>query len=70
LTLLQSNSDPDTRERYWTDVAFFLSAGEQAPLKSAQEVFQMPISRVLRLVEKLNELYEKQEQERKKASRK
>lgn len=73
MTLLTSDIDPnrlEELENYWVDVAFYLSAGEQAPLKSAKEVFEMPISRVLRLVRKLNELYEKQEQERKKTSRK
>lgn len=58
------------REQYWTDMAFSLTVGDMAPIKSVDEVFKMPVKRVYRLAEKLNELYEHQRREIEKSRKK
>lgn len=58
------------REQYWIDLAFSLTVGDMAPLKSVDEVMKMPVHRVYRLAEKLNELYEHQRREIEKSRKK
>jgi hypothetical protein len=44
-------------------VAFFLTTGEQAPISSVAEVYNMPIERRNYFVTQLNTMYEKQREE-------
>jgi transposase-like protein len=71
LSEIATNSKELERDRqYWIDLAFYLSVGEQAPFSSVEEVMNLPISTVLYMTKKLNDLYERQAREQKKQSRK
>lgn len=54
-------------EHYLDEVAFFLSVGEQAPFKSPEDIDELSITSRNFWVEKLSEVYQKQQQEMQKS---
>lgn len=66
---VKNGSETQDWEDYLRDIAFFLTVGEQAPFKSAAEVYQLSPRDRNAWVEKLSDLYKKQKEEMDAANR-
>lgn len=71
LSLLESgvSGEFEDFEDYLNHVAFYLSTGEQAPFKSAVEVYNLTSKQRNFFVRKLSDLYQKQQEEMNKHKR-